>query len=274
MRATIIHDQRGSDHAENSAREKDAIRSFALQLGADVVGFAAIEAYRSVRSPAPESILPGVRSIIVTGYRETHGAVESANPRVSMGSRMGAMELSLKNNFLLSRHLEMSYGCKAAPIPFSYPLDMGPGANGLVGDVSMRHAAVAAGLGVVGRHNLVIHPRYGTRITFTAVLTDRPMPSDARVEEDLCLQCNLCVDGCPAHALDEEGNTDVFKCLKVSQPFGIGGTYRYLRDLFSRPADERAERLKDPMLRNLYQAQLIGFQYTCFTCMAVCPACI
>ncbi len=273
MRATIINGQRGRDQAKHADREKEAIRSYALRLGADAVGFAAIEDYRSLRSPAPQSILPNVRSIIVMGYRETHGAVESANPRISMGSRMGGMELSLKNNYLLSRHMEVSYGCKAAPVPFSYPLEMGPGANGLVGDVSMRHAAVAAGLGVIGRHNLVIHPRYGTRITFTAVLTDRPMPSDLPVEADLCLQCNQCVDGCPAQALDEEGKTDVFKCLKSSQPYGIGGAYRYLRKLFCRPSEERPELLKDPMLLNLYQAQLIGFQYTCFNCMAICPVC-
>ena len=274
MKTVITNGRQRRYQRKQSDRDKDAIRSYTLQLGADVVGFAAIEDYRSLRSPTPESILPGVRSIIVIGYRETHGAVESDSPRISMGSRMGGMELSLKNNYQLSRHMELSYGCKAAPISFSYPLDMTPGANGLVGDVSMRHAAVAAGLGVFGRHNLVIHPRYGTRITFTAVLTDMPMSSDPPAEEGLCLHCNLCVEGCPAKALDEEGKTDVFKCLKSSQPYGIGGAYRYLRKLFSVPSDERPELLKDPMLLNLYQALLIGFQYTCFNCMAICPACI
>jgi hypothetical protein len=43
----------------------------ALQLGADSVGFAALENYRLSRSPGPKSILPDVRSIIVLGYRET-----------------------------------------------------------------------------------------------------------------------------------------------------------------------------------------------------------
>lgn len=274
MKAILTNDQRSEYHGKNVDQEKEAIRSYTLQLGADVVGFAAVEDYRSSRSPDPESILPGVQSIIVIGYRETHGAVESANTRISMGARMGGMELSLKNNYLLSRHMEMHYGCKAAPVPFSYPLDMGEGSNGVVGDVSMRHAAVAAGLGVFGRHNLVIHPRYGTRITFTAVLTDRSLPSDPPVEEDLCLHCNLCVEGCPAQALDEEGKTDVFKCLKSSQPYGIGGAYRYLKELFSVPSEKRPELLKDPLLLNLYQAQFIGFQYNCFNCMANCPACI
>ena len=79
-------------------------RDFVLQLGVDAIGFAAVEDYRSSRSPDPKSILPGVKSIVVLGCRENHGALESANTRISMGSRMGSMELSLKNNYLVSRH--------------------------------------------------------------------------------------------------------------------------------------------------------------------------
>lgn len=98
------------------------------------------------------------------------------------------MELSLKNNYLMARHIEAQFGSKAAPVPSSYPLDMGPGVMGLAGDLSMRHAAVAAGLGVFGRHNLVIHPRFGTRIIFTAILTELPLNSDSPVQRITPLQ--------------------------------------------------------------------------------------
>jgi epoxyqueuosine reductase QueG len=274
MEPVSLQHRQSELHARQTGMEKEELRQYALQIGADAVGFAAVEDYRSPRSPNPASILPGVRSIVVLGYRETHGAVESENPRISMGSRMGGMELSMKNNYLLSRYIETTFGSKAAPVPFSYPLDMGPEANGIIGDVSMRHAAVAAGLGAFGRHNLVIHPRYGTRIVFTAILTDLPLASDPPVEENPCTDCNLCVESCPAGALDEEGRTDVFKCLKSSQPYGIGGAYRFLKKLLGAKSEERQEILKDPVLLHLYQAQMIGFQYTCFRCMAVCPACM
>ena len=254
--------------------DKEQIRQFGYELGADAVGFAAIEDYQSRKSPDPRTILPNLKSIVVLGYRELNGAVESENTRVSMASRMGGMELSLKNNYLVTRYIEDHFQVKAAPVPPSYPLDMGREVMGLVGDVSMRHAAVAAGLGVFGRHNLVIHPRFGSRIIFTAVLTELPLKSDPPVQEELCDQCGLCVEACPARALDEEGKTDMFKCLKASQPYGIGGAIRYLRQFVGATPEEQKALLKDPILLNIYQAQFIGFQYTCFKCMAVCPACI
>ncbi len=254
--------------------DKEQIRQFGYELGADALGFAAIDDYQAKRPPDPKTILPGVKSLVVLGYRELDGAVESENPRVSFSSRMGEMELALKNNYLLARYIEDRCQVKAASIPVSYPLNMEPGVLGLVGDVSLRHAAVAAGLGVFGRHNLVIHPRFGTRIIFTAILTELALDSDPPIRDELCAQCGLCVEACPAQALAEEGLTDALKCLKVSQPHGIGGTIRYLRQFIGASSQEQKDLLKDPRLLHIYQAQFIGFQYFCNKCLAVCPACI
>ncbi len=253
---------------------KEQIRQYGQQLGADAVGFAAIEDYHSERAPDPTTLLPKVKAIVVLGYRELDGAMTTANPRMSFASRMGSMELSLKNNYLMARHIENNYQVKALPVPVSYPLDMSPKVMGLVGDLSLRHAAVAAGLGVFGRHNLVIHPRFGTRIIFTAVLTQLPLDSDPPVENELCNECNLCIEACPAHALDQQGQTHALKCLKVSQPHGIGGIIRYLRCFIGASPQEQKKLLRDRALLHLYQAQFIGFQYQCFQCMAVCPACV
>ena len=254
--------------------DKDKIRQYGIELGADVVGFAAIEDYKSKQSPDPTSILPGVKSLVVMGYRELDGSTDSPNMRVCMGTRMGIMELSLKNNYLMGKHIEDLYNVKIAPVPVSYPLDMGPGIYGFIGDVCVRHAAVAAGLGVFGRHNLVINPQLGTRIIFTAILTESPVSSDPPVKDELCDQCGLCVEACPAGALDVEGQTDQLKCLKSSQPYGIGGLIRYIRKFIDASPQEQKELLKDPVFLSLYQAGFIGFQYVCNKCLAVCPACL
>jgi epoxyqueuosine reductase QueG len=144
---------------------------------------------------------------------------------------------------------------------------------GVVADLSLRHAAVAAGLGVFGRHNLVIHPRYGTRIILTACLTDLPLDSDPPVRDELCNQCNLCVESCPAKALDEEGKTDPMKCLRVSQPNGIGGAIAYAKKFIGATPETQKEQLVNPRFLELYQASFIGFEYHCFKCETVCPAC-
>jgi len=75
-------------------------------------------------------------------------------------------------------------------------------------------------------------------------------------------------------ALDEEGKTDMLKCRKVSQPYGIGGTIRYLLQFIGASPEEQKALLKDPILLHIYQAQFIGFQYFCNKCMAECPASI
>ncbi len=254
--------------------DKEQLRKYGYEIGADAVGFAAIEDYKSERAPDPRTILPNVKSMIVLGYRENDGAVESENARINMSSRMGEIELAFKNNYIITRHIEKNTGTKAAPVPFSYPLNMGPEVMGLVGDVSLRHAAVAAGLGVFGRHNLVIHPEFGTRIVFSAILTELPLSSDPPVKDDFCTQCGLCVEACPGGALDEEGKTDALKCLKNSQPYGITSTIQYLKKFIGATPDEQRELLKDPKFLGIYQAQFIGFQYFCIKCLSKCPACI
>ena len=251
--------------------DKEAIRKWGLEAGADAVGFAAIEDYHSKKSPDPKSLLPGVRSIVVLGYREVHGSLESPNKRMSMMSRMGTMDQSKSGVYRLAKLIEDRFRVNAVPVLASYPLDMGIPAMGLAGDLSLRHAAVAAGLGVFGRHNLVIHPRFGTRIVFTAILTQLPLASDPPVKDELCDNCMLCVENCPARALDTEGRTEELKCLRVSQPYGIGGLIGFIRKLKNAKPEEQKAMLISPEFMHLYQASFVGFQYCCFECMTCCP---
>ncbi len=247
---------------------KSAIKEFSLGLGVDAVGFASAEDYKCSKTAPLTDFMPKVRSMVVLGYREPDGAIDSPVARISMASRLALMDLSKKNNFLIAKFIENQFDAKAAFVLVSYPLDS---KKGPVGDISLRHAAVAAGLGVFGRHNLVIHPIFGTRIIFTAILTTLPLDSDSPVREDLCSRCNLCVEKCPAGALEEEGFTDVMKCLRTSQPWGIGGAIQYMERFFGASPEEKKKLIRDPLFGSLYQACFMGGQYECFKCEATCP---
>jgi epoxyqueuosine reductase QueG len=253
---------------------REEICKLGLSFGADVVGFAAVEDYKSKRAPDPKTILPGIRSMVVLGFRELDGGLAADIGRISMHSRLGQMDQTKSCTYRMAKAIEDRCKVRAAPILASYPLNMAAPYMGLVADISLRHAAVAAGLGNFGRHNLVISPRFGTRILFTAVLTDMELASDPPVTEVLCDECGLCVASCPAHALDEEGKTEDLKCLRNSQPFGIGGAIGFIRKFSAAPPDQQKAMIMDPQFLSLYQASFIGFQYECFRCMAVCPACV
>jgi epoxyqueuosine reductase QueG len=67
--------------------------------------------------------------------------------------------------------------------------------------------AVAAGLGELGKHGSLLHPRLGASFRLAAVTTDLPLvigtPTAERVAE-LCRNCSLCVDHCPGNAISHE----------------------------------------------------------------------
>lgn len=74
-------------------------------------------------------------------------------------------------------------------------------------DIAFIPHAVAAGLGELGKHGSLLHPRLGASFRLAAVTTDLPLDDDrattARIA-DLCLNCSLCVDHCPGDAISDE----------------------------------------------------------------------
>ncbi len=249
---------------------KEKIKKFVLGLGIDDVGITSVKDYKSPKSPDLQSIFPGAKSLVVLAYKELSNC-ESENMQIATGGRLDTLEFARSSNYRVARFLERECKATAMTVPPSYPLHMSYETKGTVGDVSLRHAAIAAGLGNFGRHNLVIHPTIGSRVVFTAVITNLELSSDPPVTERLCTDCNVCVDHCPAHALDEEGKTDDMKCLRSSQPYGIGSAIRFWIKFAESPIEEQKKMVKDVNFWRLYQAGFIGFQYFCFNCIKSCP---
>jgi reductive dehalogenase len=79
-------------------------------------------------------------------------------------------------------------------------------------EVVLPPLAVAAGLGEMGRHNLLVADRYGTRVRIGAVTTDAPLrhgaPSSRGVHR-FCDACLKCADNCPSRALSDGAPEDV-----------------------------------------------------------------
>ena len=68
--------------------------------------------------------------------------------------------------------------------------------------VFLKDAAILAGLGIMGRNNLLITPRYGPRVRLKALLLDHPLPTTGPLEGfDPCNGCPApCLSACPQDA--------------------------------------------------------------------------
>ena len=64
-----------------------------------------------------------------------------------------------------------------------------------------KSAAVAAGLGWIGKSALFVSPVHGPRVRLATVLTDAVLPSGAIPMESQCGDCTLCVKACSSGAI-------------------------------------------------------------------------
>ncbi|MCX8116914.1 MAG: hypothetical protein N3G78_03140 [Desulfobacterota bacterium] len=87
---------------------------------------------------------------------------------------------------------------QAMPIAASQIIDW----KGQRGHLSHKEVAWAAGLGWIGRNNLLVHERFGSRIRLVTILTDLPLRSDPPLARD-CGPCRACLRVCPAGAIRE-----------------------------------------------------------------------
>jgi len=111
---------------------------------------------------------------------------------------------------------------------------------------SFKYAAVNAGLGWIGKNDVLITEEYGPRVRLSAVLIDYPFEYGNKMTESRCGSCTKCVDICPHKALT-----------------GANWNINTLRN-----------ELIDYHLCNQKRSAYIeshGRKHACGLCMAVCP---
>ena len=68
--------------------------------------------------------------------------------------------------------------------------------------LSHKHVARAAGLGWMGRNNLLVNEQFGSRIRLVTILTEIPLMVSSPSIKD-CGSCRRCLSVCPAEAIKE-----------------------------------------------------------------------
>jgi len=107
-------------------------------------------------------------------------------------------------------------GYEALPIPSSQVIDW----KEQKAHISHKHVAKEAGLGWIGRNNLLVTKRYGSCLRLGTILTDIPLKADSPLDQD-CGLCRRCLNVCPVNAIHESpADFDHIACyeqLKIFQ---------------------------------------------------------
>ena len=114
----------------------------------------------------------------------------------------------------LSEWIESTFSAKTYKLPYFVEK----------GGIFLKDAAVMAGLGCIGKNNLVITPVFGPRIRFRALLLDRKAKVTGPLEFNPCDGCKQpCRKACPVKAFKKT----VYSADALSQTLlpGINGTY-------------------------------------------------
>lgn len=69
--------------------------------------------------------------------------------------------------------------------------------------ISELHAAVHAGLGVIGKNGLLLTQKYGSYVFLSEIITDFEIPCRAH-EVNFCLDCGACKNACPTSVADKK----------------------------------------------------------------------
>jgi epoxyqueuosine reductase len=247
------------------------IKATAIANGAALVGVAAIESIPPCTPPLPVSkVMPEARSVVVFAIPMLRGSIESPSLLSAMISTHATYKEEEILELRLGRLLE-ERGYRAAMIVPASPIEMSRETKGLLGDISLRHAAVGAGLGTIGKSRLLLTRRWGPRVRIGAVVTNAPLEADRPIAERFCDDCDLCVQSCPAQALNTHTLKDAVKCLNKQQNWGMAANIRFMQKLMEAPPEQQKEMLSSTEYWNIYQAQSVTLLYTCYECVNCCP---
>lgn len=249
------------------------LRELCLDAGADDVGFVSIA--RPEVADQREDILrafPDTRTLISFVVRMNREPIRS--PQRSVANLEFHQTTDQVNHAAreIVRRLA-DEGVRALNPPAGFPMEMSQ-FPGKVWVVSHKPVAQAAGLGRMGVHRNVIHPRFGSFVILGTLLLAAEVDQQSQpLDFNPCLTCRLCVAACPVGAIKPDGRFDPSACLTHNYREFMSGFTDWVEQIAeSKGALAYRRRVSDPETASMWQSLSFGANYKAAYCLAVCPA--
>src|SRR5215831_10984211 len=115
-------------------------------------------------------------------------------------------------------------GVRAVNPAMGFPMEMYQNPGHALWVVSHKPVAVEAGLGHMGIHRNLIHPKFGNFVLLGTVLMDcEASEYNHAIDYNPCLECKLCVAACPVGAIGPEGSFNFSSCFTHNYREFLGG---------------------------------------------------
>ena len=165
-------------------------------------------------------------------------------------------------------------GIRALNPPMAFPMEADRWMSERIWVVAHKPVAVAAGLGRMGIHRNVIHPRFGNFILLGTILVGAEISAYSKeLDFNPCLTCKLCVAACPVGAIGADGAFNFSSCYTHNYREFMGGFNDWVETVAdSRDGLDYRRRVKDSESISVWQSLSFGANYKAAYCMAVCPA--
>ncbi|MGB8958628.1 MAG: hypothetical protein WCC00_06405 [Candidatus Aminicenantales bacterium] len=203
---------------DKAAREKNTrdLKAFALGLGFDLFGVADVTALRSDFQLEPET-RDRFGLAVSLGKRLSDAVLDDIHDRPTpiYFHHYRQMNFFLDRGALLVADEIQKRGYRPLAIAASQIIDW----EKQRAHVSHKHVGRAAGLGWLGRNNLLVNPELGAHFRLVTVLTDMPLEPAAPLDRD-CGACRACAAACPAGAIKDARETfDHLACFETLRDF-------------------------------------------------------
>ncbi len=249
------------------------LRDLCLAAGADDVAAVSLD-HTDLAGEREHALaaLPGTRSLIAMVFRMNRDNCRSPARSVANQEFHQTDEHANHTARSVTQSLQdAGYRALNPSVGFPQEMDRYPGR---IWVVAHKTVAVAAGLGVMGLHRNVIHPKFGSFVLLATVLVDAEVSDYGRpLDYNPCIDCKLCVAACPVGAIHKDGDFDALACATHNYREFMSGFTDWVQTVAdSEDAADYRSRVTDSESASMWQSLASPPGYKSGYCVAVCPA--